>query len=188
MGGATSACASPSAVYLFSAMSPGELATLWTVRLALLAYFAGGALRASPPDAAWWRAGRLAWSGGCVLYLAHVACAFHFFYAWSHSAAYHRTAAQTLATTGWNWGGGLYLNYLFTAVWLADSLWWWRQPARRRIRWLEIVVQLFMWFMVFNATVVFGHGAVRWFGLVGCGLLAALGCNRNSRALTFRYE
>lgn len=156
-------------------MTPGELATCWTVRLAILGYFVGAALRGGPatsPNRR--RIAQTAWTLGCLLYLAHVACAFHFYHAWSQTAAYQRTAEQTALVTGWNWGGGLYFNYAFTAVWLADAIWWWRRGDRRNNAWLEIAVQAFLWLMVFNATVVFGHGVIRWFGLAGCGILAAL--------------
>lgn len=154
-------------------MSPGELATRWTVRLALAGYFAGAALRGGRPRSSnRERVARLAWTLGCLFYLAHVGCAFHYFHGWSHAAAYQRTADETAATTGWKWGGGLYFNYAFTVVWLADTLWWWRPAAGRRAHWLATSVQAFLAFMVFNATVVFGHGAIRWFGLAGCALLA----------------
>jgi len=154
-------------------MLPGELATRWTVRMALVGYFVGAALRGGPArSSTQQQVARTVWTLGCLLYLAHVACAFHFYHAWSHAAAYQRTAEQTAAVTGWNWGGGLYLNYAFTVIWLADATWWWRRDDRRTLVWLEIAVQAFLWFMVFNATVVFGHGLIRWFGLAGCVLVA----------------
>jgi hypothetical protein len=154
--------------------SIGELATRWTVRLALAGYFLGAGLRSRGGSVSQQKLARAAWTFGCVLYLLHVACAFQFFHHWSHSAALERTAEQTAEVTGWHWGGGLYINYLFTAVWLADTVSLWLLPANAaRRRWADIAVQAFMWFIVFNATVVFGHGLVRWFGLVGCCLLLA---------------
>ena len=148
-------------------MSLGELCTRWTVRLALLGYFAGAIEGDSPLGR---RMARLAWTLGCLCYLTHVACAFHFYHGWSHADAYRHTAERTAAATGWQSGAGLYLNYAFTALWLADVLCWWRPTARRL--W-PALVQPFLFFMVFNATVVFGHGLVRWFGLVGCLLVFA---------------
>ncbi|HEV3005325.1 MAG TPA: hypothetical protein VGX78_12740, partial [Pirellulales bacterium] len=106
-------------------MSPGELATRWTVRLALAGYFLGGALRAENRTPRGRLIGRIAWTLGCLFYLAHIACAFHVYHGWSHAAAYRHTAEQTAALTGWNWGGGIYFNYLFTVVWLADAIAWW---------------------------------------------------------------
>jgi hypothetical protein len=153
-------------------MLVGELATRWTVRLALAGYFLGGALRASnghsPPRR---RLAQVAWSLGCLFYLAHVACAFQFYHGWSHAAACQHTAERTAELTGWNWGGGIYFNYVFTLVWLADALVWWRRGDRPSRPWLEVATQGFLWFMVFNATVIFGQGAIRWFGLAGCVVL-----------------
>ena len=162
-------------------MSLGELATLWTVRLALAGYFVGGALRAKcPAGRGSQRIARTAWTLGCLFYLAHVACAFHFYHGWSHAAAYRHTAEQTAAVIGWSWGGGLYFNYVFTAVWLADAVASWWRDDRAKPGWLEAAAQGFMWFIVFNATVVFGHGAIRWLGLAGCGLLSVLWLKRGT--------
>ena len=151
--------------------------TLWTVRLAVAAYFIAAALRADP-RARCRSAARALWTAGCVLYLAHVVCAFHFYHHWSHAAAYQHTAERTAELTGWNWGGGIYFNYAFTVVWLADTLRWWLARDRPSPRWLTVATQAFLWFMAFNATVVFGHGAIRWFGLAGCALLVALWLRR----------
>jgi hypothetical protein len=71
-------------------------------------------------------AARLAWTLACAFYLMHVAAAFQFHHHWSHLAAYRETAQQTAEVFGLNWGGGLYFNYAFTIVWIADALWWWR--------------------------------------------------------------
>ncbi|HET6880728.1 MAG TPA: hypothetical protein VFI31_11265 [Pirellulales bacterium] len=152
----------------------GELATRWTVRLALTGYFIGAGWRSPSSSLSQQRVARLAWTLGCVFYLAHVACAFEYFHHWSHSAAQKSTAKQTAEVTGWHWGGGLYFNYLFAVVWLADTVALWLKPPAMsgRRRWPAMAIQAFMWFMVLNATVVFGHGAVRWFGLAGCSALA----------------
>lgn len=89
---------------------------------------------------------------------------------------------------GLDWGGGLYANYGFAAVWTADVCWWWLAPRRylARPRGLEWAVQGFLAFMAFNATVVFGAGAVRWAGLAACLFLAAvLGYTWRRRGSTF---
>ena len=39
------------------------------------------------------------------------------------------TARQTAAVYGVAWGGGVYVNYLFVGVWLAELLWWRVDPA-----------------------------------------------------------
>ncbi|HEX7379802.1 MAG TPA: hypothetical protein VF278_21940 [Pirellulales bacterium] len=148
----------------------GEAATLWTVRLALAGYFLGAALPTRAASSGRRRLDNIAWTVGCFCYLAHVACAFAFYHHWSHAAAVERTAEQTALVTGWRWGGGLYVNYVFTAVWLIDVILRWspRSAGKARPWWPATAVGMLMWFIVFNATVVFGQGAVRWFGLAGC--------------------
>lgn len=167
-----------------------ELLTRWTIRLALAGYFIGAGLEvtARPPDAhRLSRQSKLArafWTIGCVLYLAHVACAFGFFHGWSHAAAYLHTAERTQTVFGWHWGGGLYFNYAFTGIWLLDALWWWRSPLSRRSRprWLSTAIHGFLWFMVANATIVFETGPTYWFGVVGCASLIVLWACYGGRA------
>jgi hypothetical protein len=146
----------------------GEQWTLWTVRLAVACYL-GRVLR----DAAGWptdsavRQARWLWTLGCGLYLLHVACAFHFFHGWSHAAAFEHTADQTAAVVGWYWGGGLWVNYAFTALWVGDVLVWWTRPASAHPRsiWAYWLVQSVFAFLVVNATVVFGPPFWRWVAL-----------------------
>ncbi|MGH9673937.1 MAG: hypothetical protein ACRD44_12215 [Bryobacteraceae bacterium] len=144
--------------------------TLWTIRASLIFYFPG--LRS-----------RLAWTAGCLLYLAHVAAAFHFHHDWSHAAAYRATARQTAQTLGVDWGGGLWFNYAFTVAWCADALWWWIAPASRarRPRWLAAALHAFLAFMWLNGAVVFASGFVRWLAIGGALLLATLFIRRTRR-------
>ena len=75
---------------------------------------------------------------------------------------------------GFDWGGGLYVNYALTAFWVADVCYWWGRglEAYRRRPWpLVIAWHAFLLFIVFNATVVFASGFVRWADL---GLCVAL--------------
>lgn len=110
---------------------------------------------------------RLVWTAGCGAFLVHVASAFHVHYNWSHVAALEHTARRTAELTGWAFGGGLYANYLFAALWLADVLWWWLAPAsyRRRSGAIDLGLHAYLLFMVFNGAVVFARGPVRWLGL-----------------------
>ena len=84
-------------------------------------------------------------------------------------------------------GGGLYVNYVFTLVWIGDVLWWWAeawrnpQPLSPRAatirRWTKGAIHAFLGFIAFNATVVFATGFSRWFGIAACVLLALVaGC------------
>ncbi len=152
----------------------GDLVIRWTVRLAMALYAACLGMRLLVgPRRPWTTVARLAWTLGFVFFLTHVACAFHFVHHWSHAAAYDHTAQQTAEITGFAWGGGLYLNYLFVFVWGVDVLWWWRDTSGYllRSRWPESAIQGFLAFIAFNATVVFGTGVIRWYGLMVSALL-----------------
>jgi hypothetical protein len=151
-------------------MEVGDLLTRWTVRVALLGYVVGLALRARGDTG---RA-RLAWTAGYVFFLAHIVCAFHYFHHWSHADAYDVTARRTAEVAGFAWGGGLYANYVFALLWGADIAWWWLSPASyaRRPAAVNWAVQGFLGFIAFNATVVFGQGIIRWLGVAGCLFLA----------------
>jgi hypothetical protein len=70
----------------------------------------------------------------------------------------------------------LYANYAFAAIWLLDVVWWWcrSESHRRRAQALHWVVHIFLGFIAFNATVIFGVGAIRWFGVAASICIAAL--------------
>ena len=148
----------------------GEVWIRATIALATVAYAVAECVRFRHP--AGWRRARAAWTAAALLTLGHVAAAFHVRHAWSHRDAYAATAAQTAAVTGVDWGGGLYVNYVFLAIWLADALWWWRDPrgyTARSDRFRTARAAVFF-FMFLNGAVVFAHGAMRWLGAI-CLLL-----------------
>jgi hypothetical protein len=154
-------------------MTSGQALTLWTVRAACVLY--------AVAVAAWLlrrpAIGRIAWSGGCLLFVLHVAAAFGSYHGWSHAAAYQETARQTAELFGIQWGGGLYFNYAFAVMWVTDVCWMWTRPVTysHRPRWISAAVQAFMAFMFFNATVVFGSAPARWAGAaVSVALLVLL--------------
>lgn len=156
-------------------MDTGELLTRWTVRIALALYLVSLDLRlCARGDRNRLNWARLAWTGGYAAFLTHLVAAFHFYHHWSHRAAYDVTARQTAEVVGLAFGGGVYINHLFALVWGADVCWWWCRPVQylARSRAVEWTVQGFMAFIAFNATVVFGHGPIRWVGLVASVLLA----------------
>jgi hypothetical protein len=158
-------------------------ATIW---LALLCYVAGPAGAAREPGAAV-RSARIVWTVGCAAYLLHVASAFEVFYRWSHRVAVDETARQVAELTGRALGAGLWLNYLFTLVWVVDALAWWRDAVGYRRRSVPRIWLLhgFFLFMIANATVLFGQGAVRALGLVvtGFGFAATWSAARRRRAM-----
>lgn len=172
-------------------MHTGELLTRVFIWLALGGYTLGAvAFLLGNGRPAWLRTARWAWTLGCVFFLVHVACAFQFYHAWSHGAAYRETARQTGATFGeaWAWGGGVYVSYAFTLLWLLDVSFWWLQGLasyRQRPAWLTAAWHGFFVFILFNGTVVFESGPARWFGLLICAtLLACWLLARRQRAMT----
>lgn len=146
-------------------MTPLEeaAATVWSIRFATLLYIAGllSMLLGREHNA------RALWTAGLLSYLAHVVFAFHYVHDWSHAAAAVETARQTEELFGVASGAGLFFNYLFTLVWTADTIWWWKDEEgyRRRPRWLASSVHAFLAFMFFNGAVVFASGFSRWAGL-----------------------
>jgi hypothetical protein len=156
-------------------MSLGEFLTRSTVWIAIGAYALGCvvfAVARSRINVDKWA--RLAWTIGCAALLVHFIFAFHFFHAWSQTRAYVETARQTAEVFGINWGGGLYLNYAVAILWISDVAWWWLAGVssyRRRPWLLTITWHSFLIFIIFNATVVFGHGLVRSIGVLVCLVL-----------------
>ncbi len=164
-------------------MHNGEWLTRGTVWVALSLYVGGEIVKAGRGGGA--RRGAARWLNnfGCTAFLAHVTCAFHFYHGWSHSAAYAETARQTAELVGKNWGGGLYLNYLFALVWVAEVIGSWISPKGhiQRPDWLLWTMRAFFFFMIFNGTVLFPSGMVRWFGFVLCLVLAVCWWPHRSR-------
>lgn len=157
-------------------MELGPWITKSAIWFALLRYFGAQVMELRGRGVGPWGAAQVLWSVGWVAYLAHVAAAFHVYHGWSHAVAAEHTAIQTEALIGWHWAGGIWINYAFTLAWGLDVLWQWlaaRRDERTPVGWRR-VWHGFLFFMVINGTVVFGHGPVRWLGAVGCGLLAGL--------------
>jgi hypothetical protein len=145
---------------------PGDDLIRNTIRLALLFYAAAATLmlrlRAEDWNAATPR-GQLArtlWTLAWLAYAIHLAMAFHFAHGWSHAAAMRHT--HEVSGTG----EGIFVSHLFTVVWTLDVLSWWLVPARyaARSRWVDRLLHGFMLFVIFNATVVFESGLIRWAG------------------------
>jgi hypothetical protein len=106
-----------------------------------------------------------------------VAFAYHFYHNWSRASVYRETARQTAEVTGIDWGGGVYFNYALVIGWIIDAAYWrfrGLDAYRNRPPWLAAAWQFFLFFIVFNATVVFKTGALRWIGLGLCLWLAFL--------------
>lgn len=147
-------------------MDVGSLLIKITIWVALAGYFAGVVLMLL--GSGFRRAARIAWTFGCAVFLAHVFCAFNYYYEWSHAVAYFETGKQTAEVVGENWGVGVYVGYAFTLFWLADVVWWWLSPQthERRTRILTAALHAFMFFIIFNGTVVFKSGVSRLVGII----------------------
>jgi hypothetical protein len=155
-------------------MDTGPWLTRGTIWLALTLYVAAEMLRAAAPGGGAQGKARVLNSLGCAAFLAHVACAFHFYHHWSHAAAYADTARQTADYFGWRWGGGLYFNYAFLLLWVGQAIISWTKPDYSARGWPVWVVRGFVLLMVVNGAVIFARGPVKWFGLFLC--LALLLC------------
>ena len=143
---------------------------------ATVAWAAGEALMRQPSASD--RLARAIWTLGIALALVHVVLAFQLVYAWDHEAAVVATVRQTADRFGQGWRGGIYVNYVFLAIWLADVCWWWLAPASRASRSprLEAARFALFVFMFFNGAVVFASGIGRLIGIasVSVALLAPL--------------
>jgi hypothetical protein len=145
-------------------------ATIW---LALGLFVAGESGRsfvrpgARPPAWSWW-----AFAAGAALAVAHTLLSFQLVHHWSHTAAVQATAQQTRAVYGIEAGWGVYVNYLFIAVWAADAYWWRAAPASSRPAALTWTLRAFYMLIVFNAAIVFVAGLRKIIGLLMVSWLA----------------
>jgi hypothetical protein len=136
-----------------------------TIRLALTCWFLA-VLIMPGLDRNGWREGgpgglvRWTWTLGWIAYVVHVALAFHYHFGWSHAAAIAHTQARSGV------GEGIYVSHAFTILWGADVIWWWLAPDgyARRSAWSGGVLHGFLGFIIFNGTVVYETGMVRWVG------------------------
>ncbi|MDP6581163.1 MAG: hypothetical protein QF681_10945 [Vicinamibacterales bacterium] len=149
-----------------------EQLTRVTIWLALALYAASQLVRRRT-TASTGMSGLSLLAAGWASFLVHVILAFDVHYGWSHTTAYAETAAQTEALVGLRWGGGLYFNYLFGLVWLAELTWWNREQESylQRAAWIELTVRGFFLFMIANGAVVFVESPQRWLGAVIVGVL-----------------
>jgi hypothetical protein len=166
------------AMTLLATHNVGEMLTRNTVRISLTWYAAALILMLQLQRADWSAAttpGRLArwcWTWAVVVFLVHLAMAFHFYHGWSHADAFERTR-QVSGT-----GEGIYTSYLFTLLWVADAAWWWIRPAAyaARSRWFDRLLHAFMLFIVFNGMVVYEKGAIRYAGIMMFAAFAVAWC------------
>ncbi len=151
--------------------------------LATLGWATGEALMRRSPRADSWA--RVSWTAAIALTLIHVGLAFHFVYGWNHEAAVAATARQAATRVGWSWRGGIYVNYLFLALWFADVCWWWAAPASHASRSIRIEVARLagFLFMFVNAAIVFASGPGRWAGIASVAVVLLASPARGRRAV-----
>lgn len=144
---------------------PALQGTIWA---AMVCFAVGESGRAftrpgeAAPRWAWW-----IFTLGLVLAIVHTLLAFDAVHHWSHADAVRSTAAQTEAMFGAAVGGGIYVNYVFFAVWLADAVWWKMAPAGYERPALAVWgLRAFYMLIIFNGIVVFVDGMRRIAGLV----------------------
>jgi hypothetical protein len=143
-----------------------ELLLRGTAWLSLLAWAGSEWARTRGGSAASVRRARVLFTTGGALLLVHALVALHTRHGWSQAAALRDTARQTEAVTGLAVGAGLFVNYGFVLLWLAEIAWWWRSPGRyvRRARAVDRAVRGFFLFMFANGAFVFVRGPARWLG------------------------
>ena len=110
---------------------------------------------------------------GVVFTAAHILLALGVVYDWNHGRAAAVTAQRAAAVYGVAWPLSLYVNYVFLAWWLADTVWWWRATPSflRRSPLNEWAWRLTAFTMVVNGAVIFASTAGR---MAGVPLTAAL--------------
>jgi len=169
---------------LTGAPDMGDDLTRNTIRLSLLYYAIALSLMLFLRQADWTattgrgQLARCCWTLAWAALLVHLAMALHHVDHWSHAASIERARQRT------GFGEGVYVSYLFTLLWSADVSWWWLRPRRYPTRPLcvDVASHAFMLFIVFNATVVFESGLIRWAGATLFVGLAALVLVRWRRA------
>src|SRR5262245_32198351 len=143
---------------------PADVVTRQTARVAVL-FWGLAAASILTGRRAWARA---AWIIGAATFLVHVVTAFDCVHGWSHAAAVRHVELVA------GFGAGLFVSYAFTLVWAADAAWWGLdcRGYESRPGGLDRAVHGFLAFVIFNATVVYEMGFIRWTGVV---LFVALG-------------
>lgn len=144
---------------------------LWTIRLSVVCYVAAVGLKFCVPGgipaddarpALRVRIHAMLWMLGAILCVVHVVTALGAFHDFSHAESIRHTAEVTQRVVGIRWGGGVYVNYLFTCLWLVDAIRQIRNLNHSGAHTTSVWLHIFMGFIVFNATAVFGPAWYRW--------------------------
>jgi hypothetical protein len=164
-------------IQIQSKMPETNITTVITVRIALVCYaIVVGLWLAGCRGRPWRNLLRPVWTIGCGAIVAHVVAAFHYTHHWSHRDAVQSTAKQTQQLIGWAFGGGLYFNYLFLLIWIADVLFWclWPEPYESRPASFAYGIHMYLFFIAFNGAVIFESGVTRTAGVVTVAIFATI--------------
>lgn len=144
---------------------PGNDLIRNTIRLALLYYVVALNIMLWLRPAEWAATGRgrlarACWTLAWFTYLIHLGVAFHFYHHWSHAEAMRHTEEVSGV------GAGIFVSHLFTLAWSVDVVFCWLAPLPYGLRspWIDRALHGFMLFVVFNGTVVYEAGFIRWAG------------------------
>jgi hypothetical protein len=151
-----------------------DAALYGTIWIALTLFAAGEAGKRGvhqgrqPAPWAWWAS-----AAGVTIAAVHVVIAMGAHHGWSHQSAVLETARQTASVYGLDWGGGVYVNYAFIAIWGFEVWQWCRAPVRYASRSPLVTwsLRVFYLIMFLNGAIVFVPG---WRRLFGAALLAVI--------------
>ena len=164
-----------------------HVAVFWTIAAAVVAWALAECCRLAGAQL---HLARAVWTVGAAAMVIHAAAAFAILYEGSQAVALAAVARQTAAIAGVSTGAGLYVNYAFIAIWIADAAWWWTVPAAKAAvagTWAWARFAFFL-FMIVNGAVVFADGWMRGLGLgaVIAILSTLLWTRRRGRVITPR--
>jgi hypothetical protein len=153
---------------------PGDDLTRNTVRVSLLFWLLAVWIMIGLDKTGWraastiGKAARTCWTLAWLAYFVHLASAMHYYHGWSHADAMRHVEEVS------GFGPGIFFSHLFTLLWTADVAWWWLDPGSyaRRFAGFDRLVHAYMAFIIFNGTVVYETGFIRWAGAVVFAALA----------------
>lgn len=140
----------------------------WMIWLSLIAFAAGELAKSRHLAGAWSIS-----ATGAILLAGHIVLAMAVRHGWSHASALEATAQQTNEMFGLNWAGGVYVNYVFAVVWIAELFVWrqWPEGYASRPDWIRWSLRGFYFVILVSAAVIF---ASDWRRLMGAALVAVV--------------
>tara|TARA_A100001037_G_scaffold290553_1_gene303551 strand:+ start:655 stop:1131 length:477 start_codon:yes stop_codon:yes gene_type:complete len=127
---------------------------------------------------------KVVWSTACLLAALHAYLALSDVHHWNHHHAFEHIANETERVLGFRFGYGVYFNYLFVLVWIADVIWLWGSPEsyQNRSNRLSSAFHLFLILIMVNGAVVFRDGLPRYLGIVVIAAILAIWWRSKTRS------